>query len=116
MTTQVLFVKILVTIRVLRSFIDVFTSQKSCLACAQRVIPYYCINTRVTGYQQPFINEERVMRSYCNSRAHVLLNMAFTHARYRAPRKARASNEKLKSARNGHKKESVYAYENVMRL
>ena len=53
---------------------------------------------------------------HCNSRVHVLLNMAFTHARYRAPRKARASNEKLKSARNGHKKESVYAYENVMRL
>ena len=42
--------------------------------------------------------------------------MAFTYARYRAPRKARASNEKLKSAQNKHKKESSYAYENVMRL
>ena len=29
--------------------------------------------------------------------------MAFTYARYRAPRKARANNEKLKSARNEHK-------------
>ena len=37
--------------------------------------------------------------------------MAFTYARYRAPRKAHASNEKLKSARNEHKNESFYAYE-----
>ena len=42
--------------------------------------------------------------------------MAFTYARYRAPRKARANNEKLKSARNEHKNVSFYAYENVMRL
>ena len=42
--------------------------------------------------------------------------MAFTYARYRAPRKARASNEKLKSARNEQKNEIFYAYENVMRL
>ena len=41
--------------------------------------------------------------------------MALT-ARYRAPRKARASNEKLKSARNEHKNESFYVYEKVMRL
>ena len=45
-----------------------------------------------------------------------MLFMAFTYARYRAPRKANASNEKLKSARNKHKNESFYAYENVMRL
>ena len=42
--------------------------------------------------------------------------MAFTYARYRAPRKARANSEKLKSARNEHKNESFNAYENVMRL
>ena len=42
--------------------------------------------------------------------------MAFTYARYRAPRKARANNEKLILARNEHKNESFYAYENVMRL
>ena len=42
--------------------------------------------------------------------------MAFTDARYRAPRKARANNEKLKSARNEHKNVSFYAYENVIRL
>ena len=35
---------------------------------------------------------------------------------YRAPRKARANNEKVKSARNENKNESFYAYENVMRL
>ena len=42
--------------------------------------------------------------------------MAFTYVRYRAPRKASASNEKLKSARNEHNNESFYVYENVMRL
>ena len=42
--------------------------------------------------------------------------MAFTYAGYRAPRKARANNEKLKPARNEHQNESFYAYENVMRL
>ena len=45
--------------------------------------------------------------------------MAFTYAaaaRYRAPHKAGASNEKLKSAWNEHKNESSYPYENVMRL
>ena len=46
------------------------------------------------------------------------LYMAFTYAPYRAPRKARANNEKLKSARNEHnlKNKSFYAYENVMRM
>ena len=42
--------------------------------------------------------------------------MAITFACYRAPRKARANNGKLKSARNDQKNESFYAYENVMRL
>ena len=39
--------------------------------------------------------------------------MAFTYARYRAPRKARANNEKLKSARNEHKNVSFYQYEKM---
>ena len=42
--------------------------------------------------------------------------MAFTYAHDRAPCKARVINEKVKSARNKHKNESFYAYENVMRL
>ena len=67
-------------------------------------------------YPRHTISTAVLMKRESCIRAHVLLNMAFTHARYRAPRKARASNEKLKFARNGHKKESVYAYENVMRL
>ena len=35
-------------------------------------------------------------------------------AHYRAPRKACANNEKLKSAWNEHKNESFYAYENLI--
>ena len=42
--------------------------------------------------------------------------MAFTDAHYRAPRKARANNEKLMSAWNEHKNKRFYVYENVMRL
>ena len=42
--------------------------------------------------------------------------MAFTYARYRAPLKAHANNEKLKSTRTEHKNESFYAYENVIRM
>ena len=42
--------------------------------------------------------------------------MALTYARFQAPRKARANNEKLKSAQKEHKNENFYAYENVMRL
>ena len=34
--------------------------------------------------------------------------MTFAYARYRAPRKTRGNNEKLKSARNEHKNESFY--------
>ena len=41
---------------------------------------------------------------------------AFTYAHYRAPCKAHANNEKVKSVGNEHKNESFYEYENVMRL
>ena len=59
------------------------------------IVTYYCINTLVTRYQQPFITD---------------------YARYLALLKAHANNENLKSAWNEHKNESFYAYENVMRL
>ena len=44
------------------------------------------------------------------------VHTGFTYAHYRAPCKAHAYNEKLKSAQNEHKNESFYAYINVMRL
>ena len=50
------------------------------------------------------------------TRARVVNTWLLFYARYRAPRKAHANNDKLKSARNEHKNQSFYAYENVMRL
>ena len=37
--------------------------------------------------------------------------MALVYARYRAPRKTHANYVELKSARNKHKNENLYAYE-----
>ena len=49
-----------------------------------------------------------VSKKYCINSTWLLLMLVT------GPRKARASNEKLKS--NEHKNESSYAYENMMRL
>ena len=42
--------------------------------------------------------------------------MAFSYARYQAPCKTRANNEKLKSSQNEHKNGNFDVFENVMRL
>ena len=44
------------------------------------------------------------------------INMTFTYARYRAPRKARANNEELKFPGMSIKTKTLNSYENVMRL
>ena len=65
------------------------------------------INSRLLKKIKPCINTAIHMHT-------CFLYMAFTYARYQAPHKAHAYNEKLKSARNEHKNESFYAYENVI--
>ena len=87
-------------------------------AWIDNIKPYYHINTRVSHD----INSRLLMKKkktciniVINARTRCLY-MAFTYVRYRAPRKARASNEKLKSARNEYKTERLYAYENVIEV